>query len=318
MEKPSAPTFYCPFPPQLNPSVEAVHQHTLQWAVDVGLVTPGDKRHQRLQKARFAWLTALTQPYSELEDLKLAADWHTWLFAHDDVLDATAVGRDPQRVEAIHAGLIKILHGHEPESEAEGLALALADICQRIARRTGPIWPAHFVYSVEQYLQANVWESANRYENVTPDLTTYVKLRQFSGAVFTCFNIIYLTLDLPPQTRFLQHVYVQQLAMMANHHICWVNDIMGLQKEIHENNMSNLVLVLQKQHNLTLPEAISAAIDCCDQEMQAFIQLEERLPTFAADEQAQLAAYLHALHSWMSGHIQWYKETGRYVAPDLA
>lgn len=313
MENPFAPTFYCPYQFKLNPFVEAAHLHTLQWAIDSGLVQPDDRRHQRLKKARFAWLTALTQPYSELEDLKLAADWHTWLFAHDDMVDATAVGRDPQQVETIHAGLIKILRGDAPTPTDEGLTQALADICQRVAQRTNPVWLERFRHSVEQYLQGNVWEASNRHENVTPDLTTYIKLRQYTGAVFTCFNLIYLTLDLDPQARFLQHVYVQQLAMMTNHHICWVNDIMGLQKEIRENNKSNLVLVLQQTYNLTLPVAIDQAIASCDQEIKAFAKLEARLPTFAAEEQEQMRAYIQALHAWMGGHIQWYNETGRYA-----
>ena len=92
----SLPSFFCPFQSQINENVEAVHRYTLQWAVDTGLVVQGDRRYQRLEQARFAWLTSLTQPYSQLEDLKLAADWHTWLFAHDDVVDATAVGCNPR------------------------------------------------------------------------------------------------------------------------------------------------------------------------------------------------------------------------------
>lgn len=315
MENIPSPTFYCPFPWQINESVAAVHQHTLQWAANMGLVTLGDQRHQQLEKARFAWLTSLTQPYSQLEDLKLAADWHTWLFAHDDIVDATAVGRDPQQVAAIHTRLTQILQGAEPDQNDSRVAYALADIRRRIVNRTSPIWTERFTQSVEQYFQGNNWEAVNRHENTTPDLATYMKLRQYTGAVFTCFNIIYLTLDIEPQARFLQHVYVQQLAMMTNHHICWVNDIIGLHKEMRENNMSNLVLVLQKMHNLSLPEAIHQAIGYCDREMEAFVNLAERMPTatFAAAEQIQLAAYLTALQAWLGGHIQWYKETGRYA-----
>jgi 5-epi-alpha-selinene synthase len=313
MEETYLPTFYCPFPVQINENVEIVHQHTLQWAVDTGLVSQGDKRYQRLEKARFAWLTSLTQPYSQLEDLQLAADWHTWLFAHDDVVDATAVGRDPEQVVAIHARFIQVLQGDEPGQFDSRVAHALADIRRRITNRTDPIWAERFAGSVEQYFQANDWEAANRYENITPDLATYIKMRQYTGAVFTCFNIIYLSLDLAPRARFLQHIYVQQLANMANHHICWVNDIRGLQKEIRENNMNNLVLVLQKRHNLTLTEAVKRAISYCDREVEAFIKLEKRLPKFDAVEQDQLAAYLNALRAWMRGHVQWYTETGRYA-----
>lgn len=313
------PKFYCPYSPQINNHVEAVHRHTLQWAVDIGLFAQADKRYQRFEKARFAWLAALTQPYSQLEDLELTADWHTWLFAHDDIVDATAIGSDPKQIGAIHTRLFKILEGDRPSQNDSALAHALADIRQRIMDRASLTWAERFIYSVKQYFQGNIWEAANSHENITPDLATYVKLRQHTGAVFSCFNIIYLTLDLSPQAWFLEHLYVQQLAIMANHHICWVNDIMGLQKEIRENNMNNLVLVLQKTHNLTLGEAVSQAINYCDQEMAAFVKLEKRLPSFDPAEQIQLASYLYALHAWMGGHIQWYRETGRYSEfdPDL-
>ena len=60
---------------------------------------------------------------------------------------------------------------------------------------------------------------------------------------------------------------------MANNHICWVNDIYGVDKEIEEQTTSNIVVVLA----LYWSEALDRAIVMCNKEFEAFVDLKNAL-----------------------------------------
>jgi 5-epi-alpha-selinene synthase len=303
---------YSPFPWAINPHVEAAQQHTLAWATDFALITPDGPQHRRFCKAKFAWLTALTHPTISQDDLELVTDWHTWLFSHDDICDASQVGWDPDRLAAMDEDLISVLLGGTRVNLKSPLACALNNICQRLLCRTNRNWVERFAWDVQRYFQGNYWEATNRRNNHVPDLATYTKMRLHTGAVFSCFDLIGITEEIDAHAAFFEYAYVQQLMVMANHHICWINDIFGLEKEMREGNMNNLVLVLQNQHQSSLQAAVDKAMAMCDAEIRAFLGLESRLIAFEGQQGDQLRCLINGMRAWMGGHINWYQETGRY------
>jgi 5-epi-alpha-selinene synthase len=136
-------------------------------------------------------------------------------------------------------------------------------------------------------------------------------MRLFTGAVSSCFDLMAIAAGVRADAEFLEHPSVQLLETMANHHICWVNDILGVRREILEGNVNNLVLVLRDELDVPLQAAIDRAVALCDAELRAFLRLEARRPSFGAEER-QARRYIAGLLSWMSGHIEWYSVTGRY------
>lgn len=312
VQKTVVPKFYCPIPAAINTHVATVHTLSRQWCCHMGLVTAGDKQYQRLNAAKFAWLAGLTQPSISAADLKLTADWYTWLFFHDDVCDVTVVGRDPHQLATITNRLFEILKGNTPTNQDPPLVRALYNICQRLTCRANSLWMQRFIDSVEQYFEGNLWEATNRQQSTTPDLATYTKMRLFTGGVTPCFHLIGVTQHIDPWSKFFEHPHVQQLITLANHHICWVNDIIGLEKEIKEGNMNNLVLVLQQEYQITLQEAIDRAVQMCNTKMERFLELEMNLPSYSKREEIDLQRFVNGLRFWMRGHLDWYARTGRY------
>ncbi|HMN26536.1 MAG TPA: hypothetical protein PKE45_00170 [Caldilineaceae bacterium] len=310
------PPLYCPITPAVNPHVERTHEHSMQWVAKFHLVQPQSKQHDGLQAGQFAWLAALTQPYVSLEDLQLYCDSITWLTLHDDILDTSQLGRNPQAWGMLERRLSAILQGAAPSHQDEPLVSALSDLCQRLRRRTSEAWMERFAISVKQSFQANLWEATNRAHGITPDLTTYTKLRQFSDGFSTCFDLIGMMALIDPQADFLTHLYVQQLEVMAINHCVWVNDIFSYKKEMMEANGSNLVLVLQNECQLGLQAAVNRAVAMCDAEMRAFLRMASNLPSFGPAEDAMLARYLHCLQACMRGHLDWYAKTTRYQVID--
>lgn len=307
------PPPYCPFSYAINPFVEQAQQHSLDWVCEMGIAAPGSKPHKRYRAAKMAWLSALVHPTFSLDDLNLAADWHTWLFSHDDVCDAPPIGRDPIRMAAFHDDLFSVLDGNRVGAHALPLTHALHDILHRIHQRTSAQWVERFAHDVRQYFQGNRWEATNRARGIQPDLATYSKMRLMTGSVYTCYDLIGISEDIDPCADFLQHAYIQQLATMANHHICWINDIFGLEKELREGNIHNLVLVLQHEHQIDLQTAVERAIQMCDAEMRGFIGLESHLSALDPIQRDEAAPYVAGVRAWIRGHIDWYTETGRYT-----
>lgn len=300
----------CPLPPSLNPHVEHAHAQTLAWAVKFQLVQPQSKQLGRLGAARLAWLAALANPELSRDDLEFVTDWMTWLTCYDDLCDAAAIGRDPEDWGAMSSRFIAIIQDQCQPQPAEPLACALANLCQRLRQRTDAIWIARFACDVKQCFQANRWETMIHASHVPADLATYTKMRPLTSAVYTCFDLVAISAGLDPSASWLTHAYIEQLENMANNHICWVNDLFGLAKEIKENNQNNLVLVLQHELQLTLQAAVDRAVAMCNAEMNAFLALAALFSTEASEVGCQ--RYINGLQSWMRGNLDWYAQTGRY------
>jgi len=308
------PPLDCPIPAHLNPQAELAQANSLAWATQFNLVRPQSRAYQQLQVARFGWLAARTYPEASAADLSLITYWATWFFLHDDLCDESEMGSRPQQLASLDAHFSAILDGSAMPDPTQPLALALADLAEQLRQRAGSAWCGRFAHSVRQCFQANFWEATGRLNQTRPDLFTYLKMRPFTGAVYTGFDLIHLAEDIDPNASFLSHLHVQQLAHMAGNLICWHNDILSLPKELQEGNPYNLVLILQRQRRLSLTEAKRQAIQMCNQEMQAYLSLLAQTPSFGVEED-QTRDYLNGLSNWIRGHLDWCRETSRYFTP---
>lgn len=312
------PKPHCPFPVKINKYFTVAHEHTIAWVEKFGLVAPNRPQSRRFSRAEFAKLAALTHPEIDVEDLKLVTDWHSWLFVHDDICDDSDIGRHAYKLKAMDLPLLAQLRGEAKPNPELPLSVALGDILQRLIARTDPSWVQRFVTHVEEYLSSNVWEAKNRQKGVPPALDDYMTMRRYTGAVLSCFDLILVVEDLAPKgCPWVRNRLVGELEAKANNHICWINDIFGLEKEIRENNVNNLVLVLQNRDRCDLQTAVTMAVDRCNEEIRSFTDLVEKLAFSATDSSTTqtkaLARYIEGMKSWMSGHIVWYQHTGRYL-----
>jgi len=307
------PTLHCPIPAKCNPFAEFAQAQSLEWAIKFNLVQPQTKAYQHLQFARFGWLAAQTYPHASGEDLVLITIWATWFFLHDDLCDESEIGLQPEQLAKLDAHFISILNGSAVPDPDRPLALALANLAQQLYLRSGKDWYQCFVKSVQQCFNANLWEAIGRLSLEIPDRCYYLKMRLFTGAVYTGFNLINLAWDIDPQAKFLQDDRVKQLTQMAGNLICWQNDILSLPKEVKEGNPYNLVLILQREDSLSLTEAKCQTIQMCNHEMQMYLYLFAQIPFFG-EEQLEARQYLNGLSDWIRGHLDWCLNTHRYLA----
>ncbi len=316
------PPLYCPFPPEVNPHVDAVHEHTVAWAQEFGLAKD-ESGFERIRGSKFARLVARAYPSSPRDELAIVADWNTWLFLLDDECDEAGIGKRPDRLAVLHARCFEVLCGQaldrlsmplrpRPGRADVPLLRALHELRGRMEAHMPPAWLYRFSVSVAEYFDAAVWEAGNRERGAWPNAATYVQMRPYTGALYTVLDLIDLTEKaiLPLVVR--KHPVYQALILITNNVVCWCNDLFSLPKERAHGDMHNLALILQHQEDISLQQAVHRVAGLVEQEVERFIALENDLPSFGAEADGLVRRFVRVLRAWMRGNLDWSYESGRY------
>ncbi|MCI0654391.1 MAG: hypothetical protein L0Y39_07925 [Methylococcaceae bacterium] len=305
------PRLYCPFPELVSPFAEAVHEHTLDWASRHRLVTD-DKAFARLRSSKFGWLAARAYPNAPLDRLKIVSDWNTWLFILDDQCDECGLGRRPAELSAVHTRCLEMLCGKHPEAGDLPLVRALHDIFSRLEPLASQAWLARFAKSAAEYFEATLWEAQNRFHKQWPDRASYVRMRPYTGGLYTDIELIEITEQISLPCLVRTHSRVNQLVAITNDVVCWCNDIISLQKEKAHGDMHNLVLIMHNESGLGLQESVNHAKRLIENRIRRFQLFENQLPSFGGQIDREVARFVAVLRSWMRGNLDWSYESGRY------
>ncbi|WP_331772883.1 hypothetical protein OG948_56495 (plasmid) [Embleya sp. NBC_00888] len=292
-------------------------RHAVAWARGHGLIRT-EKAHQRLVKTKPGSLAAHCYPSANLPELCLLGNWMTWLFILDDLNDEGTYGWDP---EALEQALTSVIF---PDSFGFGntenpFGAALDDMAKRAGAHMSPQWRHRFQHHVLDYFRAYVWQSAHRREGQIPDADTFPQQRREAGAIIPSLDLIEFveSTTLPPGL-YYSRTYQRLLTTAANV-VCWTNDLMTFEKEIARGDHQNLISVVSQAEDLTLDQAIATVRTRTGHEIERFLATEADLPRlFAAlavspELQATALRCVDMLKAWMRGHVDWGKETARYL-----
>jgi 5-epi-alpha-selinene synthase len=310
------PTLSCPFPVAVNPHGATVQQKSITWAQRVQLIPDDAGAARRLAATNLNGLAARLHPQATHDVLQLVVEWYVWGFVRDDLCDESELGIHPPAMMALNARCLAILQGASPTPHDHALTHALADLWQRMVPYTTRIWRQRFTRSVREYLDATVWEAINRVQQTIPDVATYCRMRRLTSALQTDTDLIELTTTRLPLDVH-QHPVVQRLTHAATNVVCWANDIASLSKEVHRGDMHNLVVVLHHAHGGSMQAAVDRAATMHDAEVQIFLDLSRRLPTFSPAVDRNVTGYIDALRARMGGSVDWGAASGRYQ-PSMA
>ncbi len=330
-EEITRPSFFCPFPPAVSPSAEAVHSHTLEWVGHHRLVTEA-RSLERLRAAQFSQLVARAYANAPLDRLRLLSDWVTWLFILDDECDEHGIGKRPERLAALHAGCLNVLSGYRPEEPDPRestyqvsdrrtdqevrpdlpLMCALRDIRERLRSCMPHAWMMRFALGVADYFEACEWEARNRAQGTWPDPAVYMQMRPYTGALYTALDLIEMTEGTILPLTVRKHPLLQDLIGITNNVVCWSNDVFSLEKERAHHDLHNLALILQRHDGLSLQEAVDRVAELTDAQVRRFIELEAQLPSFGTPLDAEVRRLVGVLRAWMRGNLDWSCESGRY------
>jgi 5-epi-alpha-selinene synthase len=304
---------HCPFPLQLNPHAEAAERASLGWLSRFGLFS-GEAHRAAVSRAHLTTLVAGFYPSASLEALSLASDYVCWAFALDDIGDETEVGERPARLLALIERFERVLSGECPSAASPPLVHGLYDVWLRLAAFADDAQLREFVAGNRAYFGGMLWEANNRAHCWVPDETAYAAFRPAAGAVPSFFGLIepLERITLAPHVR--NHEEVQALAKLAGEIICFTNDVLSYEKEQAHRDFHNLVIVYE-QHRRLLPGAAAwQAIATINSATREFVKRASALPSFGAEQDAELARYVGVLRAVIRVTLSWTYDSTRYRA----
>lgn len=293
----------------MNPHVERVNTETLEWLVGSGILRDAETM-ERYRQAKYGWLGARTYPYAEHHTLRLATDWCVWLFAFDDAFCES----DRRAAEMARAlpQLIAALDDLEGVDEAEDVfAKALLEIKGRIVEYGDGDQLDRWRAVTKDYLFAQVWEAANREDEVVPPLDDYIFMRRRTGAMLTVFTLIDVASGRSLTPAEWRHPTVRAITESANDVVVWDNDLISYAKESGEgNSRNNLVSVLVRHRGYSRQQAMEVIGTMRNQAIDDMVTLRPSLEALGSEA---VLAYVRGLEFWISGSVDYSLTSSRYT-----
>lgn len=318
MKTNTIPAIRCPFPVFVNPHAADAQRASRTWVQRFDLGRCPTALVLDTATSRMGWLAAHCHPEAPYPALQLVTDWYTWMFFADDERDADPIGQEPCWLAATCGRYLDILHGAVPAPDESPLCHALQDLRDRLLALMGRgAWMARFLHAMRVHLGATVWEASNRSRGVIPDARTYRRMRPLTSGVHVDVILAEMAEPLRLPTEVRTHAVVQRLTAASNNVICWFNDCISLEKEQQQRDVHNLVLVLQHEYGLALEAAMRRAVLLHNREVQRFVELTARLPSFGAAIDAKLERYVRTMRARMRGNLVWSLASGRYRSSRL-
>jgi len=305
------PEISCPFSPRVNPHVDAVHAHLLQWVRDFDLIQSGTAL-RRFSQSRFAWLAARCHPDANREELTLISEWHVWVFLFDDLFDESEKGRQPEYMQSTLRHFLAVVT--DPAARAQGpLAQALSNFWQRITLLTTPQWQNRFISDLSEYFDASLVEAHWRAQGgPPPDLKTYIENRDKAGGVMPALDILEIPRHINLPCSLPTSPTVETLRRAVCRFVCWVNDIFSLRRELAGNAGMNTILVIKQVYQCTLQQAVDHLRTMIDEQMHLFHEAELALVSQSPEMHQTIQHYLIELRGALRGYLDWLRETSHY------
>lgn len=300
------PDIYCPFEPVLHPAAEDVVAHSMEWAQEMGLIDQPTPVHRSL--ARFA---SYFYPSASFTKCCLVSDWFVCVFLMDDDLDPSSQGTHPATTKHYHMPLLKLLEGEPVGESPSPVARAFSDLLQRIEGSCTPFLYECFVQHWEDYFTGQQWEAHNRAHTHVPSRDIYCRLRRKSVAADVVSDFVALQSDLAV-TPSLYHSDTYQDILTSIHNVWgWTNDVCSLGKELADDEVNNLVIVIRNDRNCSFEEALSEACEMISEETKRFEALCQQLLEERGNSEA-LQSHLTDLSKSVVANLTWSKQAARY------
>ncbi|QLY29222.1 hypothetical protein H0264_28615 [Nocardia huaxiensis] len=302
---------WCPLGSSVHPMREVIEAESAGWLDGHGVV-PGDRRAGFWAGAPGA-LGSYTYPRGTREGTQLASDFISWLFAFDDLYcDGNRIGGDPVEFSGVIGEIVQVLE--EPGAAGAGelpVARALRDLYGRVAGMASPVQRRRWADDTEKYLLTKLWEAGRRRAGSLPPLESYVHLRRLGGANVACLMLTDVSLGCEVPAEVLCGPQMSELVKAAADLADLDNDLLSYARESgpDEEFPINGVTAAAQHGAGDTAAAVARVQRFRNARMRTLLELSAH---FAEPADSPAADFSRGVCDWVSGHIDWIMQSGRY------
>ncbi|WP_370942310.1 hypothetical protein AB5J62_24680 [Amycolatopsis sp. cg5] len=305
-------------PSQISPHVGVLERYILEWGERFDLLD-NDQSRTRLARTHLGDLMARSYPDIPEESLEAAAGWFTWAFVIDDCYDKPAWEYDESATRML--GLLNV--DGPPSKASTRLDALLAELWKQMSAGQSTHWKMRFIQHTIHFLSCFKYEAINRQSGHTPNLLGYAQLRPSSSGTLLAIDLLELGRGREVLPLLHESTPLRTMRDRAVDVVCWVNDVFSLSKELAVGETTNGVLVLARERDMGLQDAIDAVyVDVArwvNEFTDARAELKDLLATWrgiSGAEKNAISLYANGLRAWMRGNLDWSYGSDRYMVPD--
>ncbi|QJB38159.1 hypothetical protein HF324_09925 [Chitinophaga oryzae] len=272
-----------------------------------------EKQQRKYKKMRLHCCIARMLPYASLDRITPCHRFILFQSVFDDQLEY----KTAEEIDLLRSRLVEVFNGSQPEPGETGLFRQAYKIGEEFRAFMPTAWMERFIGAFHRVTRYGVVDDAPFKESEKAMLLVYYLLnREYSILMYPYLYMIDIETDFVFPDLPDKHPVIQRLRALASRIIGWQNDIQGLSKELTlETEVTNLIVVLQHQYNLSLKDALTKAMDIHDSDLAEFISLTKALPDFGRYHQ-QVDRFILGLGLQIQGVNSFYiNDTIRYL-PD--
>ncbi|MFE6904405.1 hypothetical protein ACFVFJ_47825 [Streptomyces sp. NPDC057717] len=309
------PSLYCPIPFAVHPDAEDINRAGLEWLSGFA-VYDSAKQWKRYVSAKPGMLPAHVMPRAAAGPaLQAASNLLFWLWAFDDLeCDEAGDGLSAGNLVLLLCDLARVVEEPTGRTHSNPFLATLADLRDQLARVATPAQVARWASAMQAYFLANAGVAIQTTRDIVPDLDTYTALRIHSGAVKPTLMLLDVADGYELPSVQMERPEIWALNEMVCTIVGWDNDVLTYHKEVLRGGANhNLVAVLTREYDCSVPEAVRRAVEMRDRVLSLFLRLRDQV---AQDAGPDLRRYLTGLSAWIRGHLDWGMATARYRNPD--
>ncbi|MBW8481245.1 terpene synthase family protein [Actinomadura parmotrematis] len=319
------PDLYRPWPPRLNPHLDAARAHTRAWAAEQGVTGAAVWDGAALEAIDLALLAAYCYPDADRPALELITDWFVWGFFLDDwFLRVFKDGRDTAGAAAWLDRTRRFMPadpaGPVPEP-GDPVQRALHDLWARTVPRTSAGWRSRFAADTLAQITDALWELDNLSARRIPNPIDYLEHKRGVGAGRFAADLVELAMGLDLPDRVVASRPVQVLRDAFTDAQVLLNDLLSYERETREEGeLHNFVLILERFLGVDAQRAADTAADLHASRLQRFedaaaAELPALMDELGLDARTRrdLLTLARCLQDADAGSHEWHLRSPRYA-----
>jgi 5-epi-alpha-selinene synthase len=298
-----------PFEQQSNPFARDAQKFTIDWINKYNVITDPAKI-RKIYVSNFGDLMGKAHPRAGLKTLSFVADFVTWLFIYDDMIEKC---RDKREIQKLHDRTITIISGGKSNESDSPLTHGLYNIVKKINNECrSSLWKNRFIQDVRDYCEATQWELLNRERKKIPSLKEYQRMRPDTSGTKIMFDFIEIVERINIPKDIFDGWYLQKIRLLGANLVNWENDLLSAHKEFLNEDIHNLIFVYKNECKSSYETAFQRTIADLTGDLAKFQELSEQVPDFGLHTE-EVKKYILGIKEWIAAHHFWAKESPRYI-----